>query len=80
LGPNFNCLEPHILENEFQTELNQARICPGSRAGYDPEVLVVGGAANRVGRGKLRSIEDVEEFRSKLKAEPIVGGKSCSLE
>jgi hypothetical protein len=48
--------------------LNQARICPGSRAGYDPEVLIVGGAANRVWRGKLRSIEDIEELRSKLKA------------
>jgi len=35
--------------------------------------IVLGGA-------KLSSIEDVEETPFELKAKPIVGGKSCSLE
>ena len=59
--------------------MNQARIGPGSRAGYDPEVLIIGGAANSVGRGELRSIENVEELHSKLEVETIVGGEPCSL-
>src|SRR6267142_7000710 len=77
---SFNCFQRHTLEDDFQSKLNQARICPGSRAGYNPEVLIVGRAADCIGRSELRSIEDVEELRSKLEAEPIVGGKSCSLE
>ena len=60
--------------------MNQPRICPRSRAGHDPEVLIVGCAANRVGRGKLSSIEDVEELRAKLEAETFVGAEPCSLE
>jgi hypothetical protein len=68
------------LEDEFQSELNQAWICPRSGAGYHPEVPIVGGAADCVGRGELRSIEDVEELRSKFEAEPVVGSEPCSLE
>ena|SRR6267143_2852283 len=79
-GLDFISFERHILEDEFQAELNQARICPRSRAGYDPEVPIVGGAANGVGRSELSPIENVEELRSKLQAEPVVGGKPCSLE
>src|SRR6266436_1010654 len=71
LGTDFNSFERHILEDEFQPELNQPRICPGSRAGYDPEVPIVRGAANGVGR---------RELSPKLEAEPVVGGKPCSLE
>jgi len=74
------CFERDPLEHEFQSELNQPWICPGSRAGYHPEVLVVGGAAYRIWRGELRSIENVEELRSKLEAQPVVGGKLCSFE
>src|SRR5882762_9125999 len=74
------CFVSYPLEHEFQSELNQPWICPGSRAGYYPEVLIVGGAANRIWRGELRSIGDVEELRSKLEAQPVVGGKLCSLE
>lgn len=77
---NLSSFERHILEDEFQPELNQARICPRSRAGYDPEVPIVGGAASGIGRSELGPIENVEELSSKLEAEPIVGGKPCSLE
>jgi hypothetical protein len=77
---NFNCFELHTLEDEFQSELNQPRICPRCRAGHDAEVLIVGGTANGVGRRELGPIKDVEELRAKLEIEPIVGAKSCSLE
>jgi hypothetical protein len=44
-----------------------------------PEVVIAGDTADGVGWGELRSIEDVEELRSKLEVKPVVGGKSCSL-
>ena len=68
------------LEHEFQPELNQARVCPRSRTGYDPEVSIVGGAANGVGWSELSPVENVEELRSKLEAEPVVGGELRSPE
>ncbi len=80
MEPRRNFSARYTLEDEFQSELNQAWICPRRRAGYNPEVLIVGGATNGVGRRELRSIEDVEELCSKLDVESVVGGKSCSLE
>ena len=70
----------HLLEDKFQSELNQPWIRSWSGAGYDAEVLVVGCATNCVGRSELCPIENVEELRSKLDVEPVVGGESCSLE
>src|SRR5216684_106745 len=78
--PSPNFFPRRTLEDEFESELNQPRICPGSRAGYDSEVLIISCAANGVGRGKLCSIEDIEKLRSKLEVEPVVGSKPRSLE
>src|SRR5260370_13477116 len=38
---NFNRFGRHTLEDEFESELNQARICPRCCAGYTPKLLLL---------------------------------------
>ena len=60
--------------------MNQPRIRPGCRSRDDPEILIVGRAANRVWRSKLRPVEDVKELGPELKAEPFIGRETRSFE
>jgi hypothetical protein len=69
-----------FLEQKLQPELNQPGVCPQSGAGYYPEILIVGGAADGVGRSKLSAVEDIEKLRAEFYAKPLVAGKSGSLE
>ena len=71
---------PTLLEENLQGELNQSRIGPVRRACDHPKVLVVGGATRGVGRSKLGSVEEVEEFRAELQSEIPVAAKHRLLE
>ena len=68
-------LVPYCLEQKLQRELDQSRIRSSRRACYYPEIFVVRGATRRVGRGELCSVEEIEEFCTKLQCEITVAAK-----
>src|ERR1700730_8880302 len=62
--PGISCLHvshttvlPDDSEEKLERKLNQARVRPRGRTGYDPEVGVIRLAAGRVRRSELRAIE-----------------------
>lgn len=57
-----------LSKQELQGKLHQPRICPHGCRCDDPEIWIVGYAANRVWLGELRSVEDVQKLRAELQA------------
>ena len=67
------------LEKEFQSKLNQPRICPSRRTCYHPEIRIVCRAADHVWRRELRPIKDVEELRPEFQSQPFIAPKPRPL-
>src|SRR5271163_2471628 len=68
------------LKQEFEPKLDQPGIRARRGGGDHAEIGVVCRAANRVGRGKLRAIENIKELGTEFDPQPLVGGKPRALE
>src|SRR6266852_4780741 len=66
-----------VLEDEFQTELNQSRCGAGIRT-VDHTLIRTADCGIR--RGKLRPVEDVEDLGSEIEAEPVIRTEAGALE
>ena len=68
------------LEKILQSELEQARVGPRRSAGDRSEIWIVRGATSCVWRSKLRAIEQIEEFHSRLKSRTTLTSEDDSFE
>ena len=68
------------LEKILQSELDQARVGPRRRTGDRSEIRIVRGATGCVWRSKLRAIEQIEEFHSRLNSRTTLASEDGPFE